>query len=65
MTEPLPPDLSRLGDALARATERDAQARARRRDAARRLAATAAAAAMAVGVFLPGVLGGGDRSATI
>jgi hypothetical protein len=51
---------------LARATARDALARRRRNDALGRLAATIAAAALAVGVFYPGVLSGGDRpSATI
>jgi hypothetical protein len=48
MPEPLPPDLSRLGDALARATEREARRRRRRRDRLGRVAATGAAAGLAL-----------------
>ena len=53
----LPPDLSRLGDELARATRRQAAAeRARRRERRTRLAATGVAAALAAGIVLPAAL---------
>ncbi len=56
MTE-LPPDLSRLGDELARATRRDAAlARARKRARRTRLGLTGLAAALALAVLFPGAL---------
>jgi hypothetical protein len=62
MTSQLPPDLSRLGDQLARATERHATARRRRVHVLARVAATAVAAALALAVLWPGALGSADRS---
>ena len=59
MHDPLPPDLARLGDQLASATER-ARARARRNARLARLGITGAVAAMAVAVFAPGALQPGD-----
>ena len=59
MTE-LPPDLSRLGDALARAAERRAIEDRRRRDRRARLAATGVAALLAMAVLFPSAL---DRAA--
>src|SRR5918997_333006 len=61
MSSQLPPDLSKLGDQLAHATQRAATARRRRADLRTRLAATAAAAAVALAVLFPGVLGSADR----
>jgi hypothetical protein len=48
MPEPLPPDLSRLGDELARATERRTRALRRRAERRGRIAATGVAALLAV-----------------
>jgi hypothetical protein len=62
MSAPLPPDLSRLGDALARATDRQARARRRRSELTARIAATGAAAALAFAVLHPGALGTAERS---
>jgi hypothetical protein len=62
MSGQLPPDLSKLGDHLARATERHATARRRRADVLGRLAATGVAAALALGVLWPGALGSADRT---
>ena len=65
MQEPLPPDLARLGDQLADATTR-ARARVRRRKVLlARLAATGAAAALALGVFAPGALHPSDSARTL
>jgi hypothetical protein len=61
MSSQLPPDLSKLGDQLARATQRAAAARRWRVELRARLAATAAAAAVALAVLFPGVLGSADR----
>ena len=61
MSNQLPPDLSKLGDELARATDRAAAARARRGDVFARLAATGVAAALALAVLFPGGLGSADR----
>jgi hypothetical protein len=55
MTE-LPPDLARLGDELARATERRAAEQRRRRDRVARLAATGAAAVIAMAVLFPSAI---------
>jgi hypothetical protein len=63
MRESLPPDLSRLGDQLAAATER-AGARARRKARLARLGVTGAAAALALAVFAPGALHPGDAART-
>jgi len=63
MTEQLPPDLSDLGDQLARATARRVSARRRRAELITRLAATGVAAALAFGVLLPGALGDAERTA--
>src|SRR4051794_40807413 len=63
MAEPLPPDLSRLGDAIESATARRARVDARRATRRRQLAATALAVALAVAVIGPGTSGrhpGGD-----
>ena len=62
MSGPLPPDLSKLGDQLARATERHTTARRRRADLLARLAATGVAAALALAVLWPGALGSADRT---
>ncbi len=63
MHDRLPPDLARLGDQLATATER-ASARARRNARLRRLGVTGAAAALALAVFAPAVLNPGDGART-
>lgn len=63
MRDSLPPDLDRLGDQLAAATER-AGARARRNAMLSRLGITGAAAALALAVFAPGVLHPGDAART-
>jgi hypothetical protein len=55
MTE-LPPDLSRLGDELARAAARRAVERRRRRDRLARLAATGVAAVLAMAVLFPAAI---------
>ena len=65
MHEPLPPDLDRLGDQIAAATAR-ARARVHRRKVLlARLAATGAAAALALGVFAPGALHPSDSARTL
>ena len=64
MHDPLPPDLARLGDHLAAATARAGE-RARRRKVLTRLAATGAAAAIAIGVFAPGILHPADGARTL
>src|ERR671910_2724250 len=65
MHEPLPPDLDRLGDKIAAATTR-ARARVHRRKVLlARLAATGAAAALALGVFAPGALHPSDSARTL
>ena len=65
MHEPLPPDLDRLGDQIAAATTR-ARARVHRRKVLlARLAATGAAAALALGVFAPGALHPSDSARTL
>lgn len=61
MSSQLPPDLSELGDELARATRRSVSARRRRADLLARLAATGVAAALALAVLFPGGLGSADR----
>jgi hypothetical protein len=63
MSEQLPPDLSRIGDQLVRATERRVEARRRRTALLARLAATGVAAALALAALYPGVLGRAERSA--
>src|SRR5688572_7730784 len=62
MSSQLPPELSKLGDQLARATQRHATARRRRADVLARLAATGVAAAVALAVLWPGALGSADRT---
>jgi hypothetical protein len=57
----LPPDLSRLGDQLSRATEARAAARRRRTERLVQVAATGLATALAAAVLLPGALSPGDR----
>jgi len=52
----LPPDLSRLGDELARAAERRAVERRRRRDRMARLATTGAAAVIAMAIVFPAAI---------
>jgi hypothetical protein len=61
MAEQLPPDLSRLGDEIDRATARRFRERRRRAERRRRLAVTVAATAMALAVFGPGVLSPATR----
>jgi hypothetical protein len=56
MAEQLPPDLSRLGDEIDRATARRLRQRRRRAERRRRLAVTLAATAAAVAVVGPGAL---------
>jgi hypothetical protein len=60
MTEPLPPELSRLGDAIARATEARVVARRRRNAVLARMGATGIAASLALAALAPGVLQPGD-----
>ena len=65
MHDPLPPDLARLGDQLASATAR-AGARSRRRKRLwTRVGATGAAAALALGVFAPGLLHPSDGARSL
>lgn len=62
MHEPLPPDLSRLGDALAEATGRSAVVERRRATVRRRFVLTGVATALAFAILAPGNLqpvGGG------
>jgi len=56
MAEQLPPDLSRLGDEIDRATARRFRQRRRRAERRRRLAVTLAATATALAVVGPGAL---------
>ena len=63
MPEPLPPDLSRLGDELMRATERRARALRRRAKLRGRVVATGVAAVLAVAFLAPLQLHGGARPA--
>jgi hypothetical protein len=56
MAEQLPPDLSRLGDEIDRATARRFRERKRRAERRRRLAVTLTATAIAVIALGPGVL---------
>lgn len=53
MPEPLPPDLSRLGDALAKATARSAVAERRRASVRRRFVLTGVATALAFAILAP------------
>src|SRR3954452_20133821 len=62
MAEQLPPDLSRLGDEIDRATARRFRERRRRAERRRRLAVTLAATTVALAVFGPGVLSPATRS---
>ena len=62
MAEQLPPDLSRLGDEIDRATARRLHLRRRRAERRRRLGATAVAAALALTAFAPGALRSGDQA---
>ena len=62
MAEQLPPDLSRLGDEIDRATARRLRQRRRRAERRRRLAVTLAATATALAIIGPGVLQPGTRS---
>jgi hypothetical protein len=62
MAEPLPPDLSRLGDDIDRATARRFRERKRRAERRRRLAVTLAAAGVALAVTAPGALQPATRS---
>jgi hypothetical protein len=62
MAEQLPPDLSRLGDEIDRATARRLRERRRRAERRRRLAVTLVATAMALVAFAPGVLAPATRS---
>ena len=64
MHDPLPPDLARLGDHLTAATARAGE-RERRRKLLTRLGITGAAAALALGVFSPGVLHPSDGARTL
>jgi hypothetical protein len=52
----LPPDLSRLGDAITTAAERRLQARRHRSELLGRIAVTGVAAAMAFAILFPGAL---------
>ena len=65
MHDPLPPDLARLGDQLAAATARAGARARRRRTRLARLGITGAAAALALGVFAPGVLHPTDGARTL
>jgi hypothetical protein len=57
MSNELPPDLQRLGDALTNAAARTAAADRQRREARRRLAVTVAVGALAFTTLMPGALG--------
>ena len=61
MPEPMPPELDRLGDALARAADRKVRTRRHRRDLLARLAGSGVAAVLAFTALHPGALGGADR----
>ncbi len=65
MPEPLPPDLSRLGDQLARATTVNARVQARRATVRRRLAVTVAATLMAFVALAPQTLQPRDGSGPV
>ena len=65
MHDPLPPDLARLGNHLAAATERAGARERRRKLLLKRLGITGAAAALALGVFAPGVLHPSDGARTL
>ena len=62
MEDRLPSDLDRLGDALARATARDARERARRGERRRRVAAGCVMAVLALTALAPAGLTPSDRS---
>src|SRR3954463_10477033 len=62
MAEQLPPDLSRLGDEIDRATARRFRERKRRAERRRRIAGTVAAGAAALAAFGPGALQPATRS---
>ena len=64
MHDPLPPDLSRLGEQLASATARDS-VRRRRNARMARLGLTGGAAALAMAVFAPGVLHRADGARSV
>jgi hypothetical protein len=63
MSDQLPPDLTRLGDEIHRATARRARELKRRAERRRRVGATVAAAALALIAIAPGVLQPATRSA--
>ena len=65
MHDHLPPDLARLGDQLAAATARAGARQQRRKKLLTRLGATGAAAALALGVFAPGILHPSDGARTL
>jgi len=65
MPEPLPPDLSRLGDALSHATARSAVAERRRTTVRRRLALTGIGTALAFAILAPGTLQPGNGASTL
>jgi hypothetical protein len=65
MHDHLPPDLARLGDQLAAATARAGARQQRRKKLLARLGATGAAAALALGVFAPGILHPSDGARTL
>lgn len=60
MSEQLPPELSRLGDAITTAAQRRLEARRRRSALIGRMAATVTAAALAFAILLPGGLTDGQ-----
>ena len=63
MAEQLPPDLSRLGDEIDRATARRLRARRRRAERRRRIAVTVLAATAAAVAIGPGALQPATRNA--
>jgi hypothetical protein len=63
MAERLPPELSRLGDALASAAERRLAASRRRAERRRRWAATIVVGALAFAALTPAALGPAQRQA--
>jgi hypothetical protein len=65
MPDSLPPDLSRLGDELARATAARAAADRRRARSRRRLAVTAAATVLGFVALAPGTLQRGDGAGPV
>lgn len=65
MSQHLPPELSRLGDEICAAAERNLTARRRRFELAARLAASGLAGTIAFAILTPTPLGHADRTAQL